>query len=167
MEFKKNILSKQDIEKICLNYVHNNLYWYERETREFFKLVEKPLYLDQFLILEYIYNNLVRYDENILKNESLKNDNLQFPFSKLHKIVDYYFNNPDELFREVFQPYEDDTKLTDILDELFTEIIERLLKYNDNFENLNDNIQREVLQQFNIFTHLDKEDAMTLLKLLI
>lgn len=167
MVFQKNILSKQDIEKVCLNYVHNNLYWYERETSNFFKLVEKPLHLDQFLILESIYNNLTRYDENILKNENLKNDGLKFPFSKLHKIVDFYFKNHDELFKEVFQPYEDDTHLTDILDELFRDIVEKLLKLNDNFESLDDTIQNGILNQFNIFVHLDKDDAMTLLKLLV
>lgn len=159
-------ISKKDIEIVCLVWLKNQLNRYEQATENFYKLIEKPLHIEQDLLLDYVYNSLTRFNENILKNDNLKNDSLQFPFSKLHKIIDYYFENQEDFFKELYYQ-EDDTHLTDVLDVLFYEHIERILNYNNNFTNLNDNIQRYILNEFNIFAYLEKEDAINLLKLLV
>ena len=164
----KNTLNINDIEKICVNIIENELWWYEKETEEFFMLIEKPLNFKLSLFLTRIKNDLIMFDEQIMKKGILKNENLKYPFSQLHKLVNKYYNNIDDFYYEIFNnQYDENTSLIELLEDRFYFYAEQVLKENEKFNSLNEDLQIEIVSQFTPLEHLNKQDAMVLLNLLI
>lgn len=165
--FKETTLTIQDIEKICINYIHNQLYWYEKETRDFFDLVEKPLNFSQDIFLNRIFNDLTQFDAGNLEIENLTNENLQYPFSKLHNLVNYYVDYPTEFFKEIFENEYESTHLSELLTDKFYLYAEQVLNENEKFNKLNEDLQVEIISKFTPFEHINKQDAIILLNLLV